>query len=100
MDYTIMEDYHRKGKKVWITVKITGFGVLFNRDGESYEKSFAWAEMKCDEGKFSVNNESVRVHEEYPVPERIDSLIIEKIFNESKIAKKILGKMVDHTAAS
>ena len=93
MNYTILDGYDRRGKKVWATAQVSGFGALQNTEGEEYTKSYVWIELVYIKEKFQINLNSARVHESYPLPEEINLNEVEKAFNESETAMRALAMM-------
>lgn len=90
MQYQILENYHRRGKKVWVTIKVSDFGTLTNKQGIEYDESYIWATLIYKDDKFNLLTDTVRSHDSYPIAEDLDLCSIERLVNESELEKKVL----------
>lgn len=88
LNYHILDKYNRRGKKIWVTIEISGFGTL-KRDDIEYDKSYAWVAFLYDGEKFNLLKETLSTHINYPIPESLDLTKIEELVNQSKVAEKV-----------
>ncbi|MFK3936645.1 hypothetical protein ACI2JA_03895 [Alkalihalobacillus sp. NPDC078783] len=93
MKYKVLDNYNRRGKRIWIALELSDFGVMHTNDGEDYTESYVSIGFELIDGKFTYIDEDIVMNDTYPVSEELDREHILEILNSSTVAQKALKQI-------
>lgn len=93
MKYKILDNYNRRGERIWITLELSDFGTRVTDDGEDYTKSYVSIGFDLTDSQFTYIDDNIVMNDTYPVPEELDRKFILELIKSSSVAQKALKQL-------